>query len=302
MDGTTPKVSFIPKGSLVREQSFLERPRPRSVIGFLAIFAFVASIGSYAGLYFYNKSLDNDVAAKMDEIEETKKIFSDAPQVGAAQAFLSRTRLARELLDGHTVVSPALAFLSKNTLESISYEKFAFTRGTNGGTLELSGEAPTYAVLAYQGDVLRGKTEELSDFAISNVALTKFGTVTFTLSLSFVPGYLSYAKSLGSAENAYAQTAAEAMTPAGAESSRGGNSPSALFSTSTSSAPTTTPFPMGTSTAISPDFSGEAAGMVTEEDIIPNAVIPESEPATVVPPAEEKQSALRSFWSRFKFW
>lgn len=273
MDSTTPKVSFIPKGSLVRETAFLERRRPRSAIGFIAGFVFVAGIGSYAGLYFYNGSLENAVAAKTDEINKTQKAFSDAPQVGRAQVFRARAELAEELLKKHMVVSPVFTFLSKNTTESIFYEKFSFTRDTDGATVELAGEAPTYAALAYQGDILREATKDISKFEISNISLTKFGTVTFVLSLTFTPKSLLYADSLGGVETSFSE---DELTVSAFPQSTG---------TSTISAE---PEP----------FSDATPSTKTVGDTVGNQKVKAGTP--ILP--TEKQSVLRSLWLRFKFW
>lgn len=277
MDSTIPKVSFIPKGSLVRETSFLERRRPQSAIGFIAGFVFVASVGSYAGLYFYSNFLEEKVVAKTDEINLIQQKFSDAPQISKAQVFRSRAELARELLDNHTVVSPVLTFLSENTIESILYEKFSFARGTDGAMVELTGEAPTYMALAYQGDILRKKTKELSKFEIGSVSLTEFGTVTFTLSLAFMPGYLSYSDNLNRIESTSFQ---EGVLDALGQS-------------------------MGTST-ISNDVSSNIATSTekkTDTSRAQNAQKIKAEAGATTPPAEKQpESVLKSIWSRFKFW
>jgi len=281
MDSTTPKVSFIPKGSLVRETAFLERRRPRSAMGFIAGLVFIASAGSYAGLYFYNGSLEKKVVERTDEINKTQKVFSDAPQVGRAQVFRARAELASDLLGKHTLVSPIFDFLSENTIGSILYEKFSFTRGTDGATVELVGEAPTYASLAYQGDVLRKNTEDISKFDIKNVSLTKFGTVSFVLSLTFTPDFLLYAKNFGDAKDISLQqqdVAAVVVLEQGTEAST-------VLVTDISS-------DTSTSTATSTDLSTKV-----EEDVSPQ----KTKPSAVVP-ATEKQSVLRSLWSRFKFW
>lgn len=275
MDSTTPKVSFIPKGSLVRETAFLERRRPRSAIGFIAALAFVASVGSYAGLYFYNDSLEKKVVAKTDEINSIQKKFSDAPQIAKAQVFRARTKIASELLDSHTLVSPVFTFLSDYTLESILYEKFSFTRGADGATVELLGEAPSYAALAYQGDVLRERTKELSKFDINNVSLTKFGTVSFVLSLTFVPTHLAYADSLGGTDDRSLQEDMTIFFPEqGVESS--------AVSTDSPS-----------DTAISTEVVGDAE--VVDQGTKAGGV-------SVAEPSAEKQSMLKTLWSRFKFW
>lgn len=192
MDGSNSKISFIPKGPLTREESFLERKRPRSAIGFLAAFVFLASVGSYVGLYFYDASLVKKITDKNKDIQDVKNRFSKSPEVVQAKVFRARADLAKELLAQHIAVSTIFTFLSENTLESVVYEKFSFVRGADGLHLVLVGEAPTYASLAYQADRLREKTKELAGFSLENVALTPFGNVTFTLKMTFVPSYLSY--------------------------------------------------------------------------------------------------------------
>ena len=212
------------------------------------------------------------VVAKRDEINLIQQKFSDAPQISKAQVFRSRAELARELLDNHTVVSPVFTFLSENTVESILYEKFSFESGTDGAMLELTGEAPTYMVLAYQGDILRKKTKELSKFEIGNISLTEFGTVAFTLSLTFVPGHLSYSSNLSRAESTSLR---EGVPDA--------------FGQST-----------GTSTISSDIFSNIATSTETKGDTPPVQKV-KAKASTATLPAE-KQSALKSLWSRFKFW
>ncbi|MEK7568814.1 MAG: hypothetical protein AAB497_01735 [Patescibacteria group bacterium] len=273
MDSTTPKVSFIPKGSLVRETAFLERRRPRSAIGLIAILSFIASVGSYAGLSFYNDSLEKKVVAKTDEINKTQKIFSDAPQVGRAQVFRARAELAQELLNKHMVVSPVFDFLSKNTTESILYEKFSFTRGVDGATAELAGEAPNYAALAYQGDILREATKDISKFEFSNISLTKFGAVSFVLSLTFKPESLLYSDGLGSMESISSQD--DLMIVAAPQDAE-------------------------ISTASADSFSDSDSATSTEMDV-GVAVDQKAKASTATAPAE-KQSMLKSLWLRFKFW
>jgi len=200
MDSTNQKVSFIPKGSLVRDEFFLERSRPRSVLGAIASVVFVITTAAYFGLYYYNNSLNKIVAEKTIEIKKAQKEFSDAPEVGEAKVFRARAELARELLNSHTVTSPVLDFLSKNTLSSILYNRFVFKTDALGSTLELAGEAPTYAAVAYQADILREKKTELASVSVRDVTLTNFGTVSFSLTMVFNPDFLLYTKNLKASE------------------------------------------------------------------------------------------------------
>lgn len=282
MDGNNPKVSFIPKGSLVREESFLERRRPRSAIGYLSIFVFIVVVGAYAALYYYVDLLSKEVGTKRTEIKQAQKLFSDAPQVGEAKLFRVRADLAKELLTAHTVVLPAFSFIEENTVDSIVYDKFSFVQSANGATLEISGEAPSYASLANQEDILRKKTNELSGLLIQNVVLTKFGTVTFILNMAFKPDYLSYTKSTAgnaSTEVPTVQISEPIITPV-----------TEVFS------------PRTADSIIAPEISGETSSPVS------SAVAPETPPSASVVSTEKKStwqtvsSFMNSLWSRFKFW
>ncbi|MHB1118302.1 MAG: hypothetical protein ACYCZ7_02150, partial [Minisyncoccota bacterium] len=191
-----PKISFIPKSPLVHQESFMERRRPRSVAGFLAIFLFIVSVGSYSGLYFYTSALSQEVVKKVEGIAVMQREFIQSPEIAEAKVFRARAELARELLTQHIAVSPLFAFLSSNTLGSILYDSFSFKRDKEMWVLTLKGEAPSYTSLAYQADVLRKKNAEnkFVDFSIDSIALTKYGTVTFELSVYFTQNQLSYVK------------------------------------------------------------------------------------------------------------
>ncbi|MFZ2303782.1 MAG: hypothetical protein WAV98_03285 [Minisyncoccia bacterium] len=294
MDSSNPKVSFIPKGSLVREESFLERRRPQSAIGLLAGFVFVLAVGSYAGLYYYNNILNKTVVEKTTDINKTQQGFKDAPEVGEARVFRARADLAHELLKKHTVVSPVFVFLSDNTTESIMYDKFSFKNSSDGAVLELSGEAPTYAALAFQADVFRNKTEELSKFSVVNVALTKFGTIAFNFTMTFNPVYLLYTNNVSglNADALEKKELAEISAPD--------------ISTQASAVDTDLiPIPMGVAVApviLEPSPSASSAESGALADDLTVATRDEVATTTTTKKTPVEQSVLRRLWSKFKFW
>lgn len=304
MVSNPPKVSFIPKGPITREESFLDRRRPRSITGFLAIFAFVASVGSYAGFYFYQKTLLQEVEKKAESITSEQRLFVQSPEINRAKLFRVRAELARELLDQHIAVSPVFDFLSNNTLESIMYDSFTFKRDNNAWSLVLTGESPSYASLAYQTDVLKKKNKEggFTSFSISDITLTKSGTVTFTLSVELAQNQLLYSKRVVDIQQSapVKDLAEPAVVPPEVASpfSGAGVAPSEMLPTTelptASSASTSTmtvteaPVSFGTSTAASGWTVEPAAGTSTASK--PKAVAPTPTPAA------------KSFWSWFKFW
>lgn len=296
MDGSSSKVSFIPKGSLIREESFLERRRPRSVLGFIAASAFLLSVSAYVVLYIYNNSLTQVIVDKTTEIRKLQKEFSDAPEVGEAKVFRARTDLARELLDAHMVVSPVFAFLSKNTVGSILYDKFSFKLAPEGPTLELSGEAPSYSSLAYQTDVFKKLTRELSSFSVKDITLTKFGSVTFTFAIVFNPNYLSYVKNASGVNASVSKidkVSAGALPPTSSNTSFPATS--TIISKAAGSPTASTSLgaqPMSTS-SISVNIPAKEAPLVAT-----NGTATTGEISKVA----EKQSFLQFLWLKFKFW
>jgi len=335
MDDTSPKISFIPKGSLVHEESFLERPRPRSAIGIAAIFIFAVAVLSYIGLYFYNNILEGKISDKLGEIEKVQRVFSDSPQVAKANDFRFRAEIVRQLLDAHVEVSPIFKFLSENTLGSIMYNKFSFTKEGDTTVVKLSGEAPAYASLAYQRELFSQKSRELSGSSVSNVALTSFGTVSFDLSLSFTPDYLLYSKNVAGSvapvglpaaipsqalvlpvpavgSSSAAPVVPSISTPLGSGTGTRVTLPPAIppATNSDSIAPTIKNVP-GTMNATS--TGGLAAGsstIVGAGAVVPppgagggapqNVSVPAIPPAT--PIAAARPTFWASFWSWFKFW
>lgn len=192
MVDTASKISFIPKAPFVREEHAL-RARPRSAFVVVASVVFIASVGVYLGLFFYNRTLANDVNSVTSEIERLQKDFN-RPEISEARAFRARADLARTLLSRHATTRPLFAFLERYTTERTFYTDFSFKRdGIEGYSLELKGEAPDYASLAYQMDTFRER-KELKTFFVQDLTLTRMGTVTFSLSLVFTPEFLSYAE------------------------------------------------------------------------------------------------------------
>lgn len=214
MNGNSPKISFIPKSPLGEEDIFIARPRPRSILGFLAALLFLASVGAYVGFYFYEDFLQRKIQEKTGEIETAQRTLKGSPEIGRAKVFNARADLARALLEKHIVVSPLFDFLSRNTLESILYKDFSFKDGGGDVTLVLKGEAPSYSSLAYQADIFRAN-KDLVGFSVENINLTKEGSISFVFTMTFNRIFFSYERSVKKTGDS-----ATNNTPLSAESGR----------------------------------------------------------------------------------
>lgn len=305
MDSNNSRISFIPKESLVRDESFLERRRPRSAMIFIASLVFISSVGAYAVLLYYNNSLNQTIADRITEIENLQREFTNSPEVGEAKVFSARANLARELLNSHIVVSPVFDFLSINTVGTILYDKFSFENGLEGAKVDLSGEAPNYASLAYQTDVFRKQTKALASFTVNEVTLTEFGTVSFSFTMIFNPDFLSYLKNSVSINYG---SAPKVEVPISTLPIIDTNSfPLKNIPTSTTSTTTVvstlelvaTDAPAGTQQTNIP--GGPSA--IFDGGTIPNMdVAADRGVSNEIPKVAEKQSFLSSLWGKFKFW
>lgn len=201
MNSDTSKISFIPKNSLAHDDAFVVRRRPTSLISVLAVIIFFGSVFAYVFFTFYSNTLEKKMNGLTTQIQELQKSF-DQPEIREARIFNSRAKLVHDLLDQHIAVTSLFTFLSENTTESIFYTKINFKRSDEKHPLlvELSGEAPSYASLAYQVDVLRQKNKELSYFEVGDISLTGRGGVGFLFKLAFSQEYLSYARQTGSGD------------------------------------------------------------------------------------------------------
>lgn len=330
MSEPSPKISFIPKGSLVREESFLERPRSRSAFGITAVLLFTVSVVSFAGLYFFNNFLETKISANLEKVESVQKTFSATPQVEKAKSFRFRAEIVRGLLDSHIAVSSVLKFLSENTVKSIMYNKLSFASDGGIVTVKLLGEAPTYSALAYQKELFKKSSTAIMRVTISDVSLNEFGTVLFTATLRFSPQYLSYVKNIAATQ------APSLPTPEGSGSSVLPSSPTSslglplalplksqpLQVVNQAPAPTanktvpgaiTLPPPVSAGAVTPASFNGGASstpgvrsggvvssGSSAQNNSVPAA--PASKPIVIPTTPAAPASVLSSFWSWFKFW
>ncbi len=194
MTNDSTKISFIPKNSLIGQDPFLARRRPRSVLGVLATVSFFVSIAVYVGLYAYQINLGNQIKKRTDDIARINKEFKESKVIAQAKVFQTRTRIGKEVLESHIIVSPLFKFIGESTLQSVVLESFNFKHTDEGSRVLLKGEASGYASLAFQSDVLKKQNEKLLGFTISNVKLTPMGSVAFSLEEVVAPSFVSYAK------------------------------------------------------------------------------------------------------------
>lgn len=285
MNSNAPKISFIPKSSMSRGGDDFGRPRPKSIAAISSIIIFFVIGGVFAGLSYYKSLLDDDIANKITAIKDAQAKINQSPAIKQAKEFNQRAALTKQLLDSHIVITPVFDFLNQNAVSSIKYDSFTFKQEDKAEYVEIKGEAPSYASLVNQLDVVKSKNKELASYSVKDVLLTEFGSVKFTLKVTFIPGYLSYTNTqrVTTTQTLVSPTATVQVPPMANESAK-------------VSTPGLTPLPpyeaqSGTAGATSATSVGQISNTTTG-DI-------SAQTAPVVAPETQTE---KSVWSWLKFW
>lgn len=199
------KVSFIPQKSLAKE----DKKRTLSINIFLlvSLVVFFLTIASYGGLLIYKTNLDKTIKGKEKELTVGTEKSNSLDVINKAKNLQKKINNVAKLLNRHVAPSRIFTFLEEVTLKKVRFQELDF--GKNDDTvkentlkntagdysIKLKGEAPSYASLAYQVDVLNGETGKdgrIKDFTISDIVLDKNGGVLFSANIILKSNFFLY--------------------------------------------------------------------------------------------------------------
>ncbi len=198
MDNTNQgfQTSFIPKKPLAEER--VVAPRHTSIFTFLTTLIFFGSLASAGAIYFYKANLLKTNADKKAQIEVAHNTFQ-LPLIKTLTRLDRRISDAKQLIDGHVMVSPIFAALEVNTLKSIQFTKFSYVAPADPTlpvTVHMSGRARDYASIALQSDQL-AKNIHIHNSIFSNLVLdTQTGAVAFDLVFTVDPDLVRFTNHL----------------------------------------------------------------------------------------------------------
>lgn len=191
------QASFIPKKSL--DIGATNRGGGFGGLVFLiALLIFLASLVSAGAVFAYTQILNQEIASKSSSLT----LAEGAYDPGAIQDLIridSRLTQAKILLDNHVAVSGIFAFLSTQTLSSVSFSDFSYTLGDDGSAqISMSGEADSFSTVALQSDQFGGN-KLLKNVVFSDITVNPAnGHVDFNVAAEVDPSVFSYAATLGS--------------------------------------------------------------------------------------------------------
>jgi hypothetical protein len=185
------QATFIPKRPVT---SLSSERRTMGFFSLVTLIIFLCVGAASGGVYFWRITLQKQLEASTIELAEQEKAF-DKAFITAALRLNDRIELSKSLLNKHIAVTNLLSTLSKNTLQSVQFNNFAFNTsqlaGANVVRVTVGGIARDYTSLAAQSIEI-AKVGPFKDPIFSDFNLTQEGRVSFGLSMNIDPVSMQY--------------------------------------------------------------------------------------------------------------
>lgn len=181
-----PDVSLIPKDY---KQEKLGFKTIFSKIGILAVALIMLSLLVYGGLFFYNKSLNNQLGEFHAQIEEIDKQGDD--EFEKEVKFLdSALKSLKTILKNHLYWSSVFSKIEELVVPQVSFSSFkGILKEDDSINLILNGITSGYTYLAKQM-VSFNQEELVSGVEVSGISIGTEGGIEFSLDINFLKDIL----------------------------------------------------------------------------------------------------------------
>ncbi|MCC7004600.1 hypothetical protein IT397_01645 [Candidatus Nomurabacteria bacterium] len=189
-----PKIqtSFIPRKPIVGDQN-----ASKSSINFVSIIVFtifLTSIALSAGAYVYKYYINNQIVVLKKQFETSKKDFNQN-FVDEASRLSQRLSASSDILKNHISASSIFDLLQKNTLQTVSFTGFTYSRDDLGNIkISTTGVAKSFSSVALQSDAFVEQISCIKNPIFSNLTPDAFGNVTFKFEAVLDAGVINYSK------------------------------------------------------------------------------------------------------------
>ena len=185
------QTSFIPKKPIT---SGVADKAPRSFLLVVAIFFLIISIVGSLGLFIYKNYLTKNKATLSGSLAVVRDTF-EKDTIDELSLFDNRTKNAKQILNGHIILSPVFTRLGEVTIPSVQYTSFDYTNENNSFVVAIKGSARDYRSIALQADAFNSPSGQVfKNIIFSNLIKSKDNSITFDLEFSIDPNLLSYEK------------------------------------------------------------------------------------------------------------
>jgi hypothetical protein len=188
------QTSFIPKKPIAEEKP----KRGMSLFLFLSILVFFVAVGIAGYVYLEKQLLIKNITGAQNVISTNKGSF-DTATIDSIVELNARIGAAQTLLGNHVSISPVFNFLNQATLVNVRFKDFTFSGGTDSSgqqtvSIKMDGTAKDFQTVALQAAEF-GKSDWrniVRDVTVSNFNLNQDGSVSFLITATIVPSFLSY--------------------------------------------------------------------------------------------------------------
>lgn len=189
-----PKVqtSFIPKRE---DRRTLKAKRPFSFVYWIISMAFILSVALTIFLFVYERIILISHEEKKLAIQKEIELF-EPDLTRELTAVKNRVDSGKRLLSGHLSSSSFFRVLENLTVRNVYFTDLSINLSSNQkAVLQAKGEAPSYAVLAFQSNTIKQSGLFLNP-KFSEVNLNDLGRVVFSLEAEIDPRVILYTSSI----------------------------------------------------------------------------------------------------------
>lgn len=197
------QTSFIPKRPLVSDNKIYTPKGGTSVLMFVAILLFIASIaGAVFSILWKNVLIKSQENYKV-QLAESEKRFNTT-LIEELKKANTKIDLSKQLLKNHLAASEIFSIISKLTIEGVRFSSFDFSapaKDSDGVKITMRGVGNSFSAIAFQSSVFGesqkyGTNKILKNPVLSDLNLDANGNVAFTFTSTINPSDISYDKVL----------------------------------------------------------------------------------------------------------
>lgn len=151
----------------------------------VAVFIFIVSIISSAGLFIYKKIVLSEVGNLGSQLASAEASL-DRKSINQILLFESKLKSIKEITNNHVAISEYFKMLERNTVKELQFTSLRYNAPPGSNiSINMNGKAKSYATVALEENVFKKDPNTLS-INFNNLKLNKKdGTVSFTMSGEF---------------------------------------------------------------------------------------------------------------------
>lgn len=188
------QTSFIPKKPITTVDT-VSRPS-KSIFSILAVLLLVIMGVASGGLFLYKNYLIKQQEVLASSLDKTRDSF-EKDTIDELELYDKRVSASKQVLEGHTVLSPLFSTLGDLTIPGVQFTKFSHETNEKGFFVKMNGVARDYRSIALQADVFNtAKGRSFKNVVFSNLIKDKSNYINFNIDFEVDPSLLSYQKNV----------------------------------------------------------------------------------------------------------